>query len=74
MSLLEDAKKIKAPRFDKKVFDVQERIDVSVAWMKGELSVSQVSLAMDYDSVNGSVYAQLANGLRDAYKKGIIKA
>ena len=72
MSLLDEAKKLK-PRNANKVRQTEERIELSLAWLKGEVTTSQMAEVLGYSSSSYNVLYGTAIDLRELYKRGKIK-
>jgi len=74
MSLLSKAKEIKVENQGKLVkFDKQEKAELAVAWLKGEVELKQVTVVLGYNKSSAtSAYLQLSTGLRDAYELGLL--
>jgi hypothetical protein len=70
MTLLEKAKSIPVSRTQQSISD--DEIDLAIAWVKGEITFSQIAKALDYAGGN-QPYAFVANSIRHAYAKGLIK-
>ncbi|MHC1728032.1 MAG: hypothetical protein AB9866_18860 [Syntrophobacteraceae bacterium] len=70
MTLLEKAKKQKC--CFKKITATDEEIELAIAWIKGEVTFSQVKSVLDF-SQSMSAYIRMAIALRTAYQKNIIK-
>lgn len=75
MTLLEKAKAINKKPTPEKVnhgkFDPDELIDVSIAWLTGEVSSMSVSSAMGFYNTNYLYW--VSRGLKLAYERGMIK-
>lgn len=73
-TLLQIAKETRILRVRHKLIDAQV-IDLSLAWMKGEVSWTQAKNALypDRKNAGSDVYGQFAGGLRRAYQLGRIK-
>ena len=69
MSLLEDAKKIKT-RKNNTSKQTEERIEVSLAWLKGEVTTSQVAKVLGYNSSSYNVLYSVAIDVRELYRRG----
>ena len=71
-TLLEIAKEQKASR--KRVVATEEKIEVAIAWMKGEITTRQVSIAFyGGKEISGTVLYRICILLREANTRGIIK-
>lgn len=67
MELLKQAKKIKSTKDYK---DRKQMAELSIAWLLGDVTYSQVA---GIKSIRGSAYSVLALGLREAYRLKKIK-
>lgn len=72
MSLLENAKKVtlssrgRAPKHDYRSKEFQ---DVAIAWLKGEIGITQVNTALgNKRNLSGSMLYGFAVALREAYR------
>ena len=73
MSLLDKAKKVPvANRRYSQRRDItdKDKIEIALAWLKGEVDSKQVSVALGRKVNNGSALYNMATWLRLAYKKG----
>lgn len=68
MNLLEKAKTIDKKR--PQVIITDEHIDLAIAYIKGEISIASVSMAMGHRQGAQSAYTTLARSLKAAYEKG----
>lgn len=51
----------------------QEHMELALAWIKGEIGMTQVAKALELAKDNrGGIYNFLAIALREAYKKGLL--
>jgi hypothetical protein len=70
MSLVDDAKKVKARKPNiKDVFDYSELYKLTKAWMNDEIRYSQASVVLT-GTTSGNVRYVFATVLKDAYKRG----
>lgn len=70
MTLLEKAKKIHA---NKKLTAVtSEQVELAIAWLKSEISYTQVSIAIE-QKAGQQPYSFVANALKRAYEDGKLK-
>lgn len=51
----------------------EEQIELALAWMADEVTLTQVSLASGLKGGSGATYHRLAMCLREAYRAGLIK-
>jgi hypothetical protein len=68
-SLVERAKAI--PSTQRKTSITKEEIELAVAWMKGDVTTSQVSRMMN--TAPSNTIARMGSWLREAYRSGVIK-
>ena len=74
MSLLEKAKNVPVYKSDYKHHsDDSEIIELAIAWLKKEVTTTQVSEALYNRRNSGNVVYMMGFALREAYKKGLIK-
>lgn len=57
----------------KKIVIDEERIEIAIAWMKGEITSGQVAFALDKANHTGNILYVLAVILREAYTRGFLK-
>jgi hypothetical protein len=69
MSLLETALKVPSNR-NKKEGVTSEHIELALAWLKSEVGIKQVSVALNKHPQSGHVLYMIAIYLREAYRKG----
>lgn len=75
MSLLKKA--LETPKFASKRLRIdaqiseQDAIDLSLAWLKGDISYRQFSTTVE--RTGSAAYGLIATGLRCAYKNGLLK-
>lgn len=70
MSLLEKAMAVKSAR-SRSNHDHDERMELSLAWARGEVALAQVTTAIGLDSRSATAgYIFLAQGLRDLVQAG----
>lgn len=50
-----------------------EEIELALAWLKGEITMSQASAATGLKKPSGTILYRLSLCLREAYKQGIIQ-
>jgi len=72
MSILQEAKKLPVRKGLKNNYSSQEWQDVAIAWLKDEISLSQLMNAMKYKSTS-STYTAPSLSLRAAFKSGRLK-
>jgi len=72
VTLLDEAKKIDT-RKTNQVRQTEERIECSLAWLKGEITTSQMAEALGYTSSSYNVLYSVAVDLKELYKRGVIK-
>ena len=72
MSLLEEAKKIKTKSQMRLKCGNNEVIELSIAWLKKEVTGQQVSQVLNKKN-NGNIVYMIAFALRKAYEQGLIK-
>lgn len=72
MSLLDKAKQSGAVKRATISYDA-EQLELALAWMRGEIGMTQVSRALEINENNrGGVYNFLAIALREAFRKGLL--
>jgi hypothetical protein len=71
MTLLEKANA--APNRDRKLQVSDEVIELALAWARDEISLAQAITALKGERRKNSGYVDLARGLREAVRKGILK-
>lgn len=71
-SLIELAKEFPS-RPKKRVNTDTNREELSVAWLKGDVTTRQVSLVLGYSAISGNVLYTIASNLKKAYENGLIK-
>ena len=69
MSLLDTALKVPSNRNNKGGI-TPEHIELALAWMKGEIGLKQVSVALNQNPKAGHGLYSIAIYLREAYRKG----
>lgn len=72
-TLLEKAKAVRIvkSRGNSRDIPLDDRVELGMAWMKGEVTATQVSSATGKNDT--SFYSLVAIGLREAYRRGLIK-
>lgn len=60
------AAKLKRPRSSSS----DEEIELAIAWLRGEIGITQVQVALQSKHSGSIAYLFLARSLRDAYAKG----
>ena len=71
MSLLDEARKIPPPRPGRVVSDIQERIDLALAWIDGEITTAQAGKALGCSSSNACT--RMLNALVVAVNRKLVK-
>lgn len=71
MSLVKKAKKIKTKKTGAR-FSIEERIDLAIEFIKGNLTTDQCAKALEKKN-NGGVYSSLGSALLSGAKNGIIE-
>lgn len=71
--LLDKAKAVKENRGGRpSIVADDDRMELALAWVKGEVSLTQIMAAIGRPSTS-NFYALMAVGLREAYRKGLLK-
>jgi hypothetical protein len=71
-TLLEKAKKVPVRSRIKRSISGED-IELALAWMKGEVTLSQVAKVSRHKTSSGNVLYRVAVCLREAYMQGLIK-
>jgi len=71
-TLLEKAKKLEIRKL-KKIEVTEEHLELGLAWMKGEITLSQMNRVLGENKRSGNGLYAVAVWLREAYKQGKIK-
>lgn len=69
-SLLEQAKEVKIFKHRKKVVIDSDRIELSLGWLKGEITTKQANEVLGYAVMSANVLYTIASNLKKAYNKG----
>jgi len=70
-TLLQKAKKVKMRH--RKIIVTDEHIELALAWVKDDITLTQVNLALNKPRDTGNTLYALAVYIREAYRKGQIK-
>lgn len=70
MTLLEEALKIKDKRVETVI--TEEHMELAVAYVKGEINLTQVSRSMGDSKRHSQAYIVITRALREGYRKGLI--
>ncbi len=72
MNPLEKAQNYKPPRKGK-ILLTNDHIPVALAWLKDELTPSQVAVGLGLELENGNYQRHISTLIKMAYKNGLIK-
>jgi len=72
MSILEKAKEVVVVRQPKTHYRSDEWQEVAIAWIKGEITLNQINVAIDKPKTGNILYG-LSVALREAYREGKLK-
>ena len=70
-TLLEKAKAVKMGRRDTIITD--EHVELALAWIRDEVNLSQINVALKKSRQSGNVLYKMATSLREAHRQGKIK-
>jgi len=71
-SLVEKAKLIESKRQPKVKID-QDRMELALAWLSGEVSTKQANDVLGYARLSANVLYTIASNLKKAYQEGLLK-
>lgn len=73
-TILEKAKKVSVYEKTYRKISVEEGIEVVLAWLRDEIGITQINVAMgNKNKYSGNVLYLIASWLRAAYRRGKIK-
>jgi hypothetical protein len=49
-----------------------ERIEAGLAWLRGDVTITQLSIALGGIAANTNIYIYVALGLREAFRRGLL--